>query len=79
MCFARAWTLALQDFWERFLACLKALKGKGQRTVYRLTLVKSWNMEEVEDYIKLLEVSVVIGVWLDIGAVGCFIGPKVER
>jgi len=26
--------------------------------VYRLTLVKSWNMEEVEDYIKLLEVSV---------------------
>jgi len=60
----------LQDFWERFLACLKALKGKGQRTVYRLTLVKSWNMEEVEDYIKLLEVNgwrfVSIACWMDI-------------
>jgi len=38
------------------LACLTALKGKGQRTVYRLTLVKNWNMEEVEEYVKLLEV-----------------------
>jgi hypothetical protein len=35
------------DFWERFLACLDALRLKGQRTVYRLTLVKSYNMEEV--------------------------------
>ena len=31
----------------RFLYCLKALKEKRQRTVYRLTLVKSWNMSEV--------------------------------
>lgn len=37
------------DFWERFEASLKALKAKGQRTVYRLTLVKQWNMEEAED------------------------------
>lgn len=35
------------DFWERFLACLEALKSKGQRTVYRLTLVKAHNMEQV--------------------------------
>jgi tRNA wybutosine-synthesizing protein 1 len=28
------------DFWERYLACLDALRSKGQRTVYRLTLVK---------------------------------------
>jgi len=34
-----------QDFWERFLACLDELREKGQRTVYRLTLVKSYNMQ----------------------------------
>merc|ERR1712217_583235 len=28
------------DFWERYLACLKALGEKKQRTTYRLTLVK---------------------------------------
>ena len=45
------------DFWERFLACLTALREKRQRTVYRLTLVKSWNMEEVENYVSLIEVG----------------------
>jgi tRNA wybutosine-synthesizing protein 1 len=35
------------DFWQRFLDCLVALSTKGQRTVYRLTLVKDWNMDEV--------------------------------
>ena len=39
------------------MACLVALKGKGQRTVYRLTLVKKWNMEEVEQYAELLEIG----------------------
>jgi tRNA wybutosine-synthesizing protein 1 len=34
------------DFWERFLACLDALRARRQRTVYRLTLVKGWNMED---------------------------------
>ncbi len=29
-----------KDFWERFLESLKELSKKGQRTVYRLTLVK---------------------------------------
>ena len=28
------------DFWERFIASLKALRDKRQRTVYRLTLLK---------------------------------------
>jgi len=46
-----------KDFWERFLACLAALKAKGQRTVYRLTLVKSWNMTEVDEYVKLLDIG----------------------
>merc|ERR1719384_1617311 len=31
-----------KDFWERFIESLKELKSKGQRTVYRLTLVKGW-------------------------------------
>eukprot|EP00271_Cylindrocystis_brebissonii_P021549 TRINITY_DN777_c1_g1_i1.p1 TRINITY_DN777_c1_g1~~TRINITY_DN777_c1_g1_i1.p1 ORF type:complete len:988 (+),score=203.56 TRINITY_DN777_c1_g1_i1:57-3020(+) len=43
------------DFWERFLASLRALREKRQRTVYRLTLVKGWNMEEVAAYASLLE------------------------
>ena len=46
-----------KDFWERFLACLSQLRDKRQRTVYRLTLVKSWNMEEVEAYVKLLDLG----------------------
>lgn len=41
------------DFWERFIDSLKALKEKHQRTVYRLTLVKGWNTEDVDAYSKL--------------------------
>lgn len=44
-----------KDYWERFLGSLKALRDKKQRTVYRMTLVKSWNMTEVEDYVQLIE------------------------
>ena len=44
-----------KDFWERFLASLAAMKRKQQRTVYRLTLVKAWNMEEAEGYVSLIE------------------------
>ena len=43
-----------KDFWERFLDSLKALSVKGQRTVYRLTLVKAFNTEEIESYAKLV-------------------------
>jgi tRNA wybutosine-synthesizing protein 1 len=35
------------DFWERFIGSLEALKSKQQRTVYRMTLVKTYNMQEV--------------------------------
>ncbi|KAI0497629.1 hypothetical protein KFK09_020861 [Dendrobium nobile] len=42
------------DFWERFVDSLKALHDKQQRTVYRLTLVKGWNAEEVDAYANLL-------------------------
>ncbi|KAG8222636.1 hypothetical protein J437_LFUL011912 [Ladona fulva] len=43
-----------KDFWERFIDCLKALAEKGQRTVYRLTLVKAFNVEEIENYAQLV-------------------------
>jgi tRNA wybutosine-synthesizing protein 1 len=38
-----------KDYWERYMASLKSLSMKTQRTVYRLTLVKKWNMSEVEE------------------------------
>ncbi|BFZ60107.1 Fe-S oxidoreductase [Saitoella coloradoensis] len=43
-----------KDFWERFLECLEILADKGQRTVYRLTLVKGFNIEEVEEYVDIV-------------------------
>ncbi|ESP04730.1 hypothetical protein LOTGIDRAFT_135774 [Lottia gigantea] len=46
-----------KDFWERFIECLKRLGEKGQRTVYRLTLVKAWNTEEIENYAKLVDLG----------------------
>lgn len=44
-----------KDFWERFLACLDELRKKEQRTVYRLTLVKDFNVEELDNYAELVE------------------------
>lgn len=46
-----------KDFWERFIDSLKALSEKGQRTVYRLTLVKAWNVEELQNYADLVEIG----------------------
>ncbi|KAL9121364.1 MAG: hypothetical protein Q9187_002078 [Circinaria calcarea] len=46
-----------RDFWERFLACLDIIREKRfrMRTVYRLTLVKGFNMDaEVDDYADLV-------------------------
>lgn len=42
------------DFWERFIGSLTAMKDKGIRTVYRLTLVKQYNMEELQAYKQLV-------------------------
>jgi tRNA wybutosine-synthesizing protein 1 len=47
-----------RDFWERFNQCLDILKEKRfqQRTVFRLTLVKGFNIEdEAEGYADLVE------------------------
>jgi tRNA wybutosine-synthesizing protein 1 len=46
-----------RDFWERFNSCLDILREKRfvQRTVFRLTLVKGFNVEdEVEGYADLV-------------------------
>jgi tRNA wybutosine-synthesizing protein 1 len=42
------------DYWDRFLASLRALRSKRQRTVYRLTLVKGQNMSSARDYARLV-------------------------
>lgn len=43
-----------KDFWPRFLKSLSALSEKGQRTVFRLTLVKAWNTDELDNYAQLI-------------------------
>jgi tRNA wybutosine-synthesizing protein 1 len=43
-----------KDFWPRFQDSLLALSEKKQRTVYRLTLVKGWNTEELQNYAELV-------------------------
>ncbi|KAI9472126.1 MAG: hypothetical protein EXX96DRAFT_582967 [Benjaminiella poitrasii] len=43
-----------RDFWERFLSCLEQLALKGQRTVYRMTLVKGHNTAELDNYVELV-------------------------
>ncbi|XP_027331417.1 S-adenosyl-L-methionine-dependent tRNA 4-demethylwyosine synthase [Abrus precatorius] len=45
------------DFWERFIGSLTSLRDKHQRTVYRLTLVKGWNTEDVDAYSKLFSLG----------------------
>jgi tRNA wybutosine-synthesizing protein 1 len=40
-----------------FQDSLTALKEKHQRTVYRLTLVKGWNAEEIDAYYKLFSIG----------------------
>lgn len=42
------------DFWERFLDSIDQLAKKGQRTVFRLTLIKEWNMNEISNYADLI-------------------------
>ncbi|OCL03191.1 hypothetical protein AOQ84DRAFT_434055 [Glonium stellatum] len=47
-----------RDFWERFCACLDILRERrfAQRTVFRLTLVKGFNMaDEVRGYADLVQ------------------------
>lgn len=45
------------DFWERLMLCLDILRTvqSHQRTVFRLTLVKGFNMSDVESYADMVE------------------------
>lgn len=43
-----------KNSWDRFIFSLEALYHKKIRTVYRLTLVKSWNTDEIENYADLV-------------------------
>lgn len=45
------------DFWERLMACLDILRTtqSHQRTVFRLTLVKGFNMTDIEAYADMVE------------------------
>ncbi|KAI9343079.1 tRNA-yW synthesizing protein 1-like protein [Zopfochytrium polystomum] len=43
------------DYWERFLKCMDEIAKKKERTVFRLTLVKGFNIEDLDDYAKLIK------------------------
>jgi tRNA wybutosine-synthesizing protein 1 len=49
------------DFWERFIDSLRSLRRKKLRTVYRLTLVKRYNVgqggDEMENYCDLVRIG----------------------
>ena len=45
------------DFWERMLRCLDIIRDKKQRTVFRLTLVKGYNADDVNAYAKLVHIG----------------------
>ena len=59
-----------KDFWERFVDSLKALGEKGQRTVYRLTLVKAWNTEELDNYAQLVSLGQPDFIEIKVGSYG---------
>lgn len=48
-----------RDYWARFKRCIKLLKHRNERTVFRLTLVKQFNVTEqqceISDYAQLIE------------------------
>lgn len=45
------------DFWERYLGSLQALATKQQRTVFRLTLVKGYNVADIDGYAGLVRLG----------------------
>ncbi|KFH18259.1 radical SAM domain-containing protein [Toxoplasma gondii MAS] len=45
------------DYWERLLASLEILREKRERTVLRMTLIKSVNDADLEGYARLVELG----------------------
>lgn len=48
-------TKRLEEIRGRLILCCELFQG--QRTVYRLTLVKSWNSEELQNYADLVSIG----------------------
>ncbi|GMH54109.1 hypothetical protein TL16_g01609 [Triparma laevis f. inornata] len=48
-----------KDAFERLKTSLKYLRGRGQRTVARLTIVKGWNSDEIDGYADLIALGQV--------------------
>ncbi|KAK8831312.1 hypothetical protein WA577_001418, partial [Blastocystis sp. JDR] len=46
-----------RDYWERFNRCVEAVRGRRERTVLRLTLVKGYNMEDPEGISEIVKAS----------------------
>ncbi|CCW69082.1 unnamed protein product [Phytomonas sp. Hart1] len=46
-----------EDYWERCLACVRELRKKRQRTVFRLTMVNAYNNENHGAYADLVEMA----------------------
>nr|CCC91768.1 unnamed protein product [Trypanosoma congolense IL3000] len=46
-----------EDYWERCLACVRELRRKAQRTVFRLTLVNKYNTANVAAYADLVRLG----------------------
>ncbi|CBZ55435.1 hypothetical protein NCLIV_058580 [Neospora caninum Liverpool] len=46
-----------KDYWERLLASLEILREKRERTVLRMTLIKSVNDDDLEGYARLVELG----------------------
>lgn len=46
-----------EDYWERCLACVRELRRKPQRTVFRLTLVNQYNTENIAAYADLVRLG----------------------
>ena len=49
------------DFWDRYIESFRAMGEKRQRTVYRLTMVKEYNMGEDEKILKQYADLVALG------------------
>ncbi|CAC9695996.1 tRNA-YW synthesizing protein, putative [Plasmodium sp. DRC-Itaito] len=48
-----------KDFWDRYIKCIKILKNRKERKVFRFTLVKEYNMmeNEINSYINLIQLG----------------------
>ena len=46
-----------KDYWDRFMKSLENLSKRKERTVIRITLVKGYNMEDIEGVAKLVKIA----------------------